>query len=394
MGIVQNALFQQQSGLADGEACGISLTGRVSASAKRGHIGILAGNHMHLIQADTYHIRCHLGIGSVSTLADLCLPQLYLQGTILIQYHTAGRGLQGDWPYCRVVPEYGHADTTADIAGLILVFLVFTLVIRCCHALVHTLVKGIAVQLILGKFILKANRHQVLSAECDRVHADLCRNIIGVAFNSPHSLRNTVSAHGSGSRLIGKYRIAICLNIVARVKLRECTDTLCADAVAVGCIRSLVGECLQLSCRKGSVRTNPGYDMAADRMAYTVGNEGFLPRHIQLNQMTAQVHADPCAKRLIQNVLLVAEAAADVRLDNLHTAPVNSQCLSHHASDNVRDLSGTEHTDALALHLCSTDKVLDMAVLHGRRAVPALYLDKARLPDGFLIITLADHGVL
>ena len=47
-----------------------------------------------------------------------------------------------------------------------------------------------------------------------------------------------------------------------------------------------------------------------------------------------------------------------------------------------------------ALHLCSTDKVLDMAVLHGRRAVPALYLDKARLPDGFLIITLADHGVL
>lgn len=26
MGIVQNALFQQQSGLADGEACGVSLT--------------------------------------------------------------------------------------------------------------------------------------------------------------------------------------------------------------------------------------------------------------------------------------------------------------------------------------------------------------------------------
>ena len=134
--------------------------------------------------------------------------------------------------------------------------------------------------------------------------------------------------------------------------------------------------------------------MAADRMAYTVGNEGFLPRHIQLDQMTAQVHADPCAKRLVQNVLLVTKAAADVRLDNLHTAPVNSQCLSHHAADNVRDLGGAEHTDALALHLCSTDKVLDMAVLHGRRAVPALYLDKARLPDGFLIITLADRGVL
>ncbi len=67
-----------------------------------------------------------------------------------------------------------------------------------------------------------------------------------------------------------------------------------------------------------------------------------------------------------------------VRLDDLHTAPVNAQCLANHAAHNVRDLGGADHLNAVAFHLREADKVLNVTVLHGWRAVPALHLDEAR----------------
>ena len=40
------------------------------------------------------------------------------------------------------------------------------------------------------------------------------------------------------------------------------------------------------------------------------------------------------------------------------------------------------------------DKVLDMAVLHGRRIVPSLHFDQARLLNGFLVVSVSDAGML
>ncbi len=84
MGIIQNAFFQQQTSLTDGEACGVGLAGCVGTGTKRGYIGILTGNHMHLIQADTHYIGCHLGISRICTLTDFSLTQLVPAGTILV----------------------------------------------------------------------------------------------------------------------------------------------------------------------------------------------------------------------------------------------------------------------------------------------------------------------
>ena len=40
------------------------------------------------------------------------------------------------------------------------------------------------------------------------------------------------------------------------------------------------------------------------------------------------------------------------------------------------------------------DKVLDMAVLHGRRIVPSLHFDQARLLDCLLVVPVPDAGML
>ena len=74
--------------------------------------------------------------------------------------------------------------------------------------------------------------------------------------------------------------------------------------------------------------------------------------------------------------------------------PGAAQRLPHDAANDVGDLSGGHHHDAAVLLVGEASVVLDMAVLHGGRIVPALHLDQSRLPDGGLIIALAHIRVL
>ena len=58
------------------------------------------------------------------------------------------------------------------------------------------------------------------------------------------------------------------------------------------------------------------------------------------------------------------------------------------------DLCGGHHRDAAVLLIGEAAVVLDVAVLHRGRLVPALHLDEARLPNGGLIVALLHIGVL
>lgn len=100
------------------------------------------------------------------------------------------------------------------------------------------------------------------------------------------------------------------------------------------------------------------------------------------------------AQRLVQRILLVAEAAADIGLDDMDIRPRAAQCLSHYPADDMGDLGGGHHHDPAVLLIGEAAVVLDMAVLHGGGIVPALHLEQSRLLYGGLIIALAHIRVL
>ena len=128
-------------------------------------------------------------------------------------------------------------------------------------------------------------------------------------------------------------------------------------------------------------------------MAHAVAHERLLARDVELDEPPAHLRAQESAQRLVERVLLVAKAAADIRLDDAHPAPRDAQRLPHDAPHDVRDLRGRGDRDAAALHLRKADVVLDVAVLHGGRIVPALDHDEPLLADGLFIVSVFDRGM-
>ena len=81
--------------------------------------------------------------------------------------------------------------------------------------------------------------------------------------------------------------------------------------------------------------------MEPDGMADAVGNEGLLPGAVDPDAAAVDLRGAPGAKGLIQGVLLVAEAAADIGLDDLEHPPTgDAQGLPHDPADDMGDLRG------------------------------------------------------
>ena len=120
------------------------------------------------------------------------------------------------------------------------------------------------------------------------------------------------------------------------------------DAVSVGGVGPLVGEQLHLSGGKGAVRSEPGHDVEPDGVAHPVGDEGFLPGAVDADAAALDLGGAPGAQGLIQGVLLVAEAAADIGLYHPDIAPGAAQGLAHHPADDVGNLGGGHHGDPVS----------------------------------------------
>ena len=131
--------------------------------------------------------------------------------------------------------------------------------------------------------------------------------------------------------------------------------------------------------------------MTFDRMADTGGYKCLFTWYIQLHKMSSKLHAQPCAKRLIQYILFISESSAYVRFDDADLSPVNAKRLPNYTPDNVRDLCGCHHFDPVSLHFRITDKIFDVTMLNSRRTVPSLNFDQSRFLDRFLIISFLDR---
>ena len=92
--------------------------------------------------------------------------------------------------------------------------------------------------------------------------------------------------------------------------------------------------------------------------------EGLLPGHVQPDAPAPHLGGEPGVEGLVEHLLLVAEAAADVGLDHPDGAPADAQGLTDHPADDVGDLGGGDHHDAAPLHVGEGDRVFDVAVLH------------------------------
>ena len=193
---------------------------------------------------------------------------------------------------------------------------------------------------------------------------------------------------------VGSIRDFVFAEALFEIDLQGGTDgsgTFFSGFDAVG---SLVGEQLHLPGGKGAVRPEPGHDVEPDGVAHPVGDEGFLPGAIDADAAALDLGGAPGAQRLVQGVLLVAEAAADIGLYHPDVAPGAAQGLAHHPADDVGNLGGGHHGDAAVFLIGEAPVILNVAVLHRGGVVPALYLDEARLPDGGLIVALLHVGVL
>ena len=126
--------------------------------------------------------------------------------------------------------------------------------------------------------------------------------------------------------------------------------------------------------------------MDADGVADAVGDEGLFAGAVELDGAAVDLLTAPGTQRLIKGILLVAEAAADVRLDDADVRPRAAQRLPDDAADDVRDLRGAGQDEAAVFAVAEAAVIFDVAVLHGGRIVPALHLDQARLFDCLLIV--------
>ena len=133
--------------------------------------------------------------------------------------------------------------------------------------------------------------------------------------------------------------------------------------------------------------------MGADGVADPVVDKGLLPAAVDLHQPAPQSGGQPRAQGLVEGVLLVAEAAADVGLDNAHLPPGDAQGLTADAADDVGDLGGGDDGNASPLHVGGADVVFNVAVLDRWRVVPALHPDEARFGAGGGIVAHTDLGV-
>ena len=91
--------------------------------------------------------------------------------------------------------------------------------------------------------------------------------------------------------------------------------------MAVGGVSALVREAFDLARGERAVRPHPRDDVRADGVAHAVADERLLARAVELDEAAAHDGGEVGAQRLIQRVLLVAEAAADIRLDDAYLAP-------------------------------------------------------------------------
>ena len=103
--------------------------------------------------------------------------------------------------------------------------------------------------------------------------------------------------------------------------------------------------------------------MEPNRMSDSCRYEGLLPGSVQLHCPSAHLSAEVGAQRFIEDILLISEPAAYVRLYDSYLPPGDPERLPHDPPADMRELGGRHDYDPPLLHIGVTDRILNMAVL-------------------------------
>ena len=350
---------------------------------------------MNVLVALEAHGLCgHLCVGGIRALTDLRLAALHGNGAVQIQLHPVGGRLQRDGIHAGVVPEGRRADAPADRAGVLGEFRLAAVIVHGVSALFQASPEGVEIVGIAGEGVVIILGHDELHAVFQRVHAHGGGTFVDVGLVSKAGLGHTVATHGARRGPVGKHGPAVTFHVVAGVDLGEGTQSLGADGVTVGGVGSLIGEALHLPGGQLAVLPEPGDDMEPDSMTDAVGNESLLPGAVDPDTAAVDLRGAPGAKGLIQGILLIAEAAADIGLDDLNIRPRAAQGLPHDPADDMGDLGGADHHYPAVFLVSVAAVVLNVAVLDRGGLIPALHFNQTRLLNGGGIVALADVRVL
>ena len=209
-----------------------------------------------------------------------------------------------------------------------------------------------------------AGGHQVLIAEFIGVQPHFPGNVLHHALQGKIALRDAVAPHGAGGGAVGVDGVRLAaVGQLVQVGLAEAGDGVGRDGVPVGGVAPLVGYGHARAGHEIAVPVHRGAHVKGNGMAGAGVPEGLLPAGLQLDAAAARFHTQPGVQGLVEHFLFVAEAAADVRLDDPHPAPGDPQRLPHHPAHDVGDLSGGDHHDAPALPIGVGGGILNVAVL-------------------------------
>ena len=394
-GVGKNLLFEQLARLPDGEACDIGLAGSVGAETRGCDVRILAGDDMHVaVAGKTHNLRRHLGVRGVCALPDFGFAALHGDRTVEVQLHAVRRRFQRNRVNRGVIPECCHADAAADRSGLVLIFFELPVVVNCRTTLFHALAERVIVVDVVREAVFKALGHDEFVAVLDRIHTHGARALFDVRIVCKRRLRHAVAAHRTCDGAVGVDRVGIAFKVFARIDLRERAHRLGDNGVTMRGVGSLVGEALNLARGNRAVLVQPRDDVEPDGVAHAVGDEGLFARAVDADTLSVDLRGAPGAKRLVQRVLLVAEAAADIRLDDLNVRPGSAQCLTDNAADDMGNLRRGNDRDAPVFTIGEAAVVFNVAVLDHRGFVPALDFDQTFFFDCLVVVALCHGRVL
>ena len=236
-----------------------------------------------------------------------------------------GGGLQGDGVHAGLVGEAGHAHAPAHRAGLVLVLLPQLRPADEVRALLDALGQagGVAGDAVEGVYI--AQGHEVCQPEGLGVPALFPGNVVHHALHGKVALGDAVAPHGAGGGPVGVDGVG--RGVVAdpvQIELPEAGDGIGHDGVAVGGVAPLVGDGRAGAGHQAHVAVHRRRHVEGDGVAGAGVLEGLLPGDVQPDAPAPHLGGEPGVEGLVEHLLLVAEAAADVGLDHPDRSP--SRC--------------------------------------------------------------------
>ena len=372
------------------------MTRSIGRAVVRADIGILFGKNIDLIHRQRKHFGSHLAEHRIGALPYFRRPHLNLNTAVLIEHNTGGGGFERDGVNAGFVVKAGNSHTAAHRPCLICILFPQLIPVEYLAAFLQALIQPVRVCSNLCNGIFVPFPHTVLEPQINRIHIQFERHIIHKRFKGKIRLRNPIRAHSPCGNMIGKHGIRFGNDsLFRRIELFKFVSGIRGNGVAVGSIAALCGIAEHLARNEPAVGLpHRGLHMEFHRMARAGTHKGFLTRNGQLHTAAAYERTKVSVQRFIQDVLLIAEAAADIRLDNPYFSPVDSERLSAHAATDMRQLRGRHHDNLSAFHIRIRAGIFYMTVRNRRYRIIAFKHHGVGIIRRFFIRTHAEHRML